>query len=119
MSFQITIETQAAEAQLQKMIDTLKVVPVAKELTAWQAEDMRRRYPETEEINPVTAMTVIYPRSRGPKRMKPRVPGKPVLRRGKATRIAKPSSNRPILRPELVDKLQERMNAMLVREVKW
>lgn len=122
MSFEITIDALAAEERVQKMLDTLKTVPVAKELTAWQTQDMRRRYPSTEEINPVTAMTVIYPRSRLDRRSpgaRARAGAKPV-RRGRLTRVAKPpAGTRPILRPELLDKLGERMNAMLVREVKW
>ena len=125
MSFEILIETTAIEDRVTGLIEKLKVVPVPAELTEWQKLDMKRRYPETEEVNPTTGMTTIYPRSRRDatwlkrKRAVARASmrTKPLLR-GKATRIVAPS-NRPILRPELFEKLRERMLAMLLREASW
>jgi hypothetical protein len=122
MSLEILIETGAIEERIEKMQQKLQVVPVPAELTAWQSEDMKRRYPNTEQMAPTAARTMIYPRSRRDatwlkkKRAAPRQ--KPLLR-GKATRIVPTGSNRPILRPALFERLRERMNEMMARELKW
>jgi hypothetical protein len=123
--FDITFDAAAAIARVDKMIATLASVPVPAELTAWQSEDMKRRYPETEVLNATSARTRIYPRSRRDnswlKQKRPPRRAKPMLR-GKATRIGKPivpTSNRPILRPILFERLRERMNLMMQREIKW
>ena len=123
MSFEILIESWDAEGRIERAIEKMKVVPVPAELTAWQSEDMRRRYPETDTINPTTAMTTIYPRSRRDanwlKRKRAVIRrGVTPVRRGPATRIVAPS-NRPILRPMLFYRLRERMRLMLVREASW
>jgi hypothetical protein len=120
MGLEILIETDAAEARITKMLSTLQAVPIPAELTAWQAEDMKRTRPHTEVFNPTAAWTMIYPRARAAlvKRTQS-LKVKPV-RRGKATRIQRPATgHRPILRPELFDKLCERMRALMEREVKW
>jgi hypothetical protein len=120
-SFEIFIDTEAAEARILKMERTLQAVPIPDELTAWQREDMKRKTPNTEVFNPTAARTLIWPRGRPslavkkqPRRMKP-------LLRGKATRIPQPKTvgHKPILRPILFDKLCERMHALMEREVKW
>jgi hypothetical protein len=119
-SFEILIETQAAEDRITKMMNKLQVVPIPAELTAWQREDMKRQRPSTETLNPTAARTVIYPRARkhllikrAPRRVKP-------LLRGKTTRIKQPAGHkRPILRPELFEILCVRMRELLHREVKW
>jgi hypothetical protein len=124
-SFAITIDTMQAEKRITAMLAKLQVVPVPAELTAWQVQDMRRRYPHTEVLSPTSAATMIYPRSRREsgwlKKKRPQRKTKPLLR-GKARRIGKPilqTSHRPILRPELFDRLRERMNEMMQREITW
>jgi len=125
MAFDILIDTYAIEGRVEGMIEKLKVVPVPAELTAWQREDMRRRFPYTEVINPTAARTLIYPRSRRTagwlQTKRPPRPRKPVMR-GKAKRIGRPilpASSRPILRPELFEQLRARMRDMMQREIKW
>lgn len=124
MGIEILIETQAIEDRITGMLKKLQAVPVPAELTAWQVQDMKRRYPQTEVLNPTSAATMIYPRSRRESswlKMK-RPPRKNPLHRGKGKRIGKPivqSSHRPILRPELFDRLRERMNEMMQREITW
>jgi hypothetical protein len=124
MTLLITIETEQAELRVTAMLAKLQAVPVANELTAWQREDMRRRYPHTETLSRTAAMTRIYPRSRRQStwlRAK-RPPRRKPLLRGKAKRVGKPilqASHRPILRPELFDRLRERMVAMMQREITW
>jgi hypothetical protein len=63
MGFEILIDTQAAEDRITGMLGKLQKVPVPAEFTEWQKQDMKRKYPTTEEINPTTAATTIYPRS--------------------------------------------------------
>jgi len=121
---EILIETWAIEERVEKMQKKLQEVPVGDELTAWQAEDMKRQYPQTDRMHPTTAATMIYPRSRRDakwlkkKRAVHKATRKPLLR-GRATRIVPVGTNRPILRPALFDRLRERMAAMLARELKW
>ena len=119
MGVQITIDVVKAEERIGGMLEKLAVLPVAAELTAWQREDMNRRYPNTEEINQTTALTLIWPRSRRQVARQNRAPRRKPLLRGRATRIAKPAGDRPILRPELFDRLCERMSAMMARELQW
>lgn len=125
MALLITIDTEQAEQRIIAMLAKLQVVPVPAELTAWQVQDMKRRFPHTEVLSPTAAFTMIYPRSRREsswlKTKRPPRKIKPLLR-GKAKRIGRPivqSSNRPILRPELFDRLRERMNEMMQREITW
>jgi len=117
----IEIDTLAIEERVAKMADKMYTVPVPAELTAWQSEDMRRQFPQTETLNPTSAMTMIYPRSRKQGawlKKKRATPRKPTLR-GKAQRILPAGSNRPILRPALFERLRERMSALLKRELSW
>jgi hypothetical protein len=117
LEFKLDIE--AAGNRIGKMLNTLQTVPVPDELTLWQTEDMHRKRPDTEILNQTAARTRIYPRGRrvlvrktiGTLIKKPRV----VRRRAVAT----PGQRRPILRPELYDKLCARMNDMMRRFVKW
>jgi hypothetical protein len=92
------------------------------EVTKWQLEDMHRRYPNTttsEANDTVTAETDVWPRSRlevspsghapqkGPRQAKPRI-GRGIIH-----------SNRPVLRPELLQKLKDRMMALGREAIKW
>jgi hypothetical protein len=102
----IEIDTLAIEERVAKMADKMYTVPVPAELTAWQSEDMNRQYPQTQTLNATAAFTMIYPRSRKQAvwlKKKRAAPRKPVLR-GRAT---------------LFDRLRDRMNAMMARELKW
>ena len=120
MPLEISIDTNAAEGRLGKMLNTLQTVPVPAELTLWQTEDMHRKYPNTEELNQTAARTLIYPHSRRARVRKTigsliKKPTHRVMRRTAAT----PGHRRPILRPELYDKLSARMNDMMRRFVRW
>jgi hypothetical protein len=92
---------------------------IAKELTAWQRDDMKRTYPNTKQEDEKTATTEIWPRSRVSD--KPRATGEKRVRvfappRG-GPRVA--SSTRPILRSELFKTLCNRMSELLNRAVTW
>jgi hypothetical protein len=95
---------------------------VPDELTAWQRDDMHRKYPNTTvqtQGNETAATTEIWPRSRqpskdqhhqrqqGPKQYRPAKRG-PVVR-----------SNRPILRAELLQQLWDRMVRLASGAIKW
>ena len=120
---EIFIDAYAVEARVAKMIETIKVLPVPQEFIAWQAEDMNRTRPSAEATGPTSMFTMIYPRARRRavwKRTRAPATGKKPVRNRRAFRIAgrNVGTKRPILRPELYERLQERMN-MLLRQVKW
>ena len=89
------------------------------EFVDWQEQDMKRQYPALVPAPPDAVYTMIYPRSRDPK----------WKRRGRrlrkaARRIVRPkagpkSSRLTILRPELFDKLRDRMGQLLIDKLKW
>ena len=105
------------EARLSELTEA-----VPAELTAWQLEDMHRRAPHTE-VDGNTAFTLIQPPPRSKRKPKPE-PRSFYLRRGRAPKPKpeeeppKPrTSKRPILRPELLNKLRARMQVLLARTV--
>jgi len=107
---------------MSKQIEQLGKSNMADELTAWQAEDMRRRYPNTKQDDDKTVSTEIWPRSRlSEQRRKQR--SRP-LRIHVAPRTGTAGgtpvhSARPILRSELFTTLVERMDALLARVLQW
>lgn len=107
-------------------VDTFGREEMPQGLTDWQIEDMRRRYPQTDMPNDKTAVTTIYPRSP--------LSDMPGYKAGKYKRrtvvITKPNvgglggaggrtSTRPILRPELFEKLYDRMTGLIEQSLKW
>jgi hypothetical protein len=119
--------TKAIEGAIAGLEDLKPEIPV--ELTNWQIEDMRRQFPNTETPDENTAETDIWPRSRSSAAHRPSTGiaiGRPRGTGGR--RIAAPRivnkgevihSARPILRPELFQKLCERMRALLASAVPW
>jgi hypothetical protein len=94
---------------------------MAKELTEWQRDDMKRTYPNTKQENETTVSTEIWPRSRVSEGHKPRQSAEKRVRvyappRG-GPRVA--SSARPILRSELFKTLCDRMATLLNRALHW
>jgi len=98
---------------------------VLQEFVAWQEEDMNRKFPNVVIVGDMTAMTRIWPRGRqaskprakkavkGPRRRRMAAPT--VVRKGRVVA----GGGRPILRPELFQKLCERMGAMLAKVPPW
>jgi hypothetical protein len=92
------------------------------ELFNWQAEDMRRQFPEVEEPDPWTAVAHIYPRSR---KDRPHQPARPHARARRARRPLlrirrqSPGAKRPILRPILFDRLCARMQRLMEEKLTW
>jgi hypothetical protein len=121
--FNIEFDITPLAKQVDQMLGNLAEFPpqMAAELTAWQTEDMHRKYPNTT-LEGNTATTDIWPRSRGVLgRITRAVPLR--LRRRFTRRIttaqAVAASLRPILRTTLADKLLARMAALMQKELKW
>lgn len=125
-----TIDAQETLTRMQIQIRDVGHEIIPEQLMTWQREDMHRQYPFVTAPNYVSAETSVWPRSRTYEQMHkskarqtkrlsalPRAVGtlgKPIPRKGTGT-----STARPILRPELFDKLVERMGAMLSANLKW
>jgi hypothetical protein len=81
----------------------------------WQREDMNRKYPKVDEHSGLSVTTLVYPRSRRPRTSKPSK-GKSTTRK-QARRVT--GTTRPILRPELVEQLFDRMKEMCREALEW
>jgi hypothetical protein len=109
----IDLDTSRAQARLQGMADRIKEFgksDIPAELTAWEVEDMHRKYPNTETPDDHSAETEIWPTSR----------------LALARRAVEPSSrrrvvvwHRPILREALWLRLRERMVTMMQEKLPW
>lgn len=106
----------AMDDKLQAMLDRIADLEgaIADELTAWQVEDMNRKYPKTD-MSTGAASTMIYPRSRTntPRR-------RAIVKRNRSgvkSRIV--GKKRPILRAVLIELLQARMRALGERTLNW
>lgn len=124
----IFFDTSAAQRRLNTMqvsIRDLAEHGMQQELHDWQAEDMKRKFPNTEDPSFLSSETTIWPRSRTydkthkgrtyqqrrrPMSALPRLVGT----------LGRPGvSRRPILRPALYDKLVERMGELMARVLTW
>jgi hypothetical protein len=118
----ITLDMGGLIARLEDMSKKLEEFPkqMADELTAWQTEDMRRRYPNTEtEENAVS--TEIWPTSRVVERDQKKI--NKIIKARKSSNmigtVKRSGSTRPILRPELYDKLVARMDELMAKDLTW
>ena len=116
MPFEVKVES---EKLLQQFDDMQKrVAGLEQELPdvflAWQREDMNRKFPKIDEQSGLSVTTLVYPRSR--KKRISRSKGKSTTRKP-ARRVSGPT--RPILRPELVEQLFERMVTMCREAIEW
>jgi hypothetical protein len=120
----ITLDVSGLVARLDSMAKKLEEFPkhMAEELTAWQTEDMRRRFPNTETPDANTVETDIWPTSRVVERDQRKI--KSILRARKTANrpklgVVRSGTNRPILRPELYEKLVKRMDDLMEKELSW
>lgn len=124
----IIFDTSAVQHRLnemQKSIHELAEHGMQQELHDWQVEDMKRKFPNTEDPSFLSSETTIWPRSRtyekthkgrAFKQQKRPLSALPRL----VGTLGKPgTSHRPILRPALYDKLIERMAALMARTLTW
>jgi len=125
----ITIQAVNADAllakfnALQQRVAALPGTAVPAELTAWQTEDMNRKFPNTEPDGSGAA-TDIWPRSRLELEGKrPRPASARYTARGgipaRRTGLGNVPAHRPILRDVLWDKLVERMMDLLRKTMTW
>ena len=119
----VTLDVSPLIATLDEMEQQLKSFPnhMGEELTAWQTEDMRRRYPNTE-VTSEYVQTSIWPTSRTAERDPQKI--KKAIRIHKS--ISKPTfvkvkgqTQRPILRPSLYEKLVKRMDELMPKYLGW
>jgi hypothetical protein len=121
----ITLDVSGLIDRLEVMTKKLEEFPkhMAEELTAWQTEDMRRRFPNTETPDENTVETDIWPTSRIVERDQKKINAILRTRRTAASRprigVVRSGANRPILRPELYDKLVKRMDELMAKELTW
>lgn len=123
---QIVLDTYAIQQRLNEMqvsIHELADHGIAQELHDWQVEDMKRRFPNTDDPTFLSSETTIWPRSRTYDKTHK---GRPFQRRAQSSlprlvgTLGKPgTSRRPILRPALYERLVERMGELLARTLTW
>jgi hypothetical protein len=101
---------------MQQKIEALDNKGIPDEFMRWQQDDMKRSFPKIEGAGFTSYFTMIYPRSRRPKRQRKRMTFKSGARR--RPRFIRGLSNRPILRPELFDMLCKRMQ-LLLQQSTW
>jgi hypothetical protein len=114
----IVVDAIAIDIKLDAMSKELVLFEfhMREEMTAWQTEDMRRRYPNTTMRDNVV-QTSVWPTTRlAAKKKKKRSVVRRVVGGGG---VKRPKSARPILRPQLVDKLNERMTKLMVERLSW
>lgn len=118
MPFEVKLDADAVLKQFDEL--TKKLGDLERETTttfvAWQREDMHRKFPKVEGSG-LSVSTSIFPRSRL-RRTKNLAGGKSTRRRS-IIAAGRPGSHRPILRPELFDKLKDRMTEMVKEAVTW
>ena len=119
MPFEIKVEADATLKQFDEL--TKNIADLEQELpqtfTAWQRDDMHRKYP-TVEGDGLSVSTTIFPRSR----LRREKPGGKSIRRRSIIGAGRPQpggTHRPILRPELFDQLKERMVEMIKKAATW
>jgi hypothetical protein len=128
MPMRMEMDASEVTDAIDKLLENVHALPddFADELTEWQAEDMRRKYPETDRPDENTAETEVFPRSRTwHKRSTGQPPGRPrrsgFLRVPRGARPKSPTgprsgfSGRPILRRELFESLSDRIGELLRR----
>jgi hypothetical protein len=129
MPMRMEMDASEVTDAIDKLLENVHTLPddFATELTEWQTEDMRRKYPETDRPDENTAETDVYPRSRTwHKQPTGQPPGRPrrssFLRVPRGARPKSPTgqrsgfrSGRPILRRELFESLSDRIGELLRR----
>jgi hypothetical protein len=120
-----TVDAEERLTAMQQLVQNFGHEDMPQELESWQREDMHRHFPNTDTPNYVTAETSIWPRSRTyekthrafslPRRLQRPLSPRPRL----IGATGKPGSERPILRPELFDKLCSRMAELMAGKLTW
>lgn len=121
MPFVIKVEATETLKQFDALMKNISDLDtkVTETFIAWQREDMHRKFPKVDGSG-LSVSTEIFPRSQLPRR-KNLTGGKSVRRRSiiAAGRPNASGQHKPVLRPELYDKLKERMTEMVKEACTW
>jgi hypothetical protein len=128
----LDIDVKIPEDAFKRFQDRVAVFPeqLAAELVTWQVQDMHRQYPNIDRPDQFTAETHVWARSRltaewHRQHRKPR--SSRYLGRARRSQLqarvrqyvrGQQRSTRPILRPVLLEKLEDRVQ-MLIHELTW
>jgi hypothetical protein len=117
------LDVSGLVAKLDGMVKQIKELPdhMGDTMTAWQTDDMHRRYPNTT-VQENVVETDVWPTSRLAERTTQRA--KRFVRAHKTqsrptTVRLKGVSHRPVLRPELLEKLKQRVEVDFDKNISW
>ena len=118
MPFEFKLDSEACLRQFDELTKKLAALETETGVTLfnWEAEDMHRHFPKVEGSG-YSVSTTIYPRSRLPRRKN--LTGGKSTRRRSVIAAGRATSHRPILRPELFEKLKDRMMEMMKEAATW
>jgi hypothetical protein len=119
--FEIKVEANETFKQFDEVMKNIADLDTKTSETfiAWQRDDMHRKFPKVDGSG-LSVSTEIFPRSQLPRRKN--LSGGKSVRRRSAIAAGRPNASgqhKPILRPELFDKLKERMIAMVKEACTW
>jgi hypothetical protein len=100
---------------MQEKIKDLEHEGLVDEVRNWEVQDVHRHRPAAKRRRGGRVQTLFRPHSRY-EMMKSRRAVRKLFRRG---RYIYKRSMRPILRQVMIDRLQERVNELLVEKLKW
>lgn len=124
--FNVTVDASGPLQAITEMLEKIKAFPneMARELTDWQTQDMHRTRGTNTALKDLTAETLVTQHTPG-SNVKPwkgaRQPRRK-MREMKIRVLRQPrglSPAKPVIRPVLIDKLDERMKKLLEEELQW
>jgi hypothetical protein len=124
--FTISVDATGPIKAMQEMLDLIKAFPneMARELTDWQTQDMHRTKGTNTALKDLTAETLVTQHTAGSTIKSRSVVRQPrrKMREMKFKVLRQPrglSAAKPVIRPMLIDKLDERMKMLLTQELQW
>lgn len=120
MPFEIKVDADAMLKQFDELTKNIAGLEQETSVTfiAWQSEDMHRKFPRVDGSG-LSVSTEIFPRSQLPRKKNLTHPGKSLRRRSTIAASRPGGQHKPILRPELFEKLKERMTEMIKEACTW
>ena len=122
MPFEIKVDADECLKQFDQVIKNvadLSQNQLTTTFTAWQSEDMHRKFPKVDGSGAAVS-TEIFPRSQLVRPNKDKGRRRSIRQRSiVAASRPSPGNAKPILRPELYDKLKDRMVEMVKETFTW
>lgn len=118
LTLEFTLDAATFQNKLDALIERVDDLPktMPQEFIEWQRDDWNRHMPEARETGDKTVETIIH--ARGKRSIGYRVP--PHLKGVKQPkRVVRSHGRRPVLRPEMFDKLCERMRRLIGEAMRW